>query len=300
MASEPDETAAALAAVPKLAWLALELLDRDLFRGQNEVNDPPWPSLFGGQVAAQALYAAGSTVSDGRLPHSLHGYFLRAGEPDAPVIFQVDRDRDGRSFSARRVAAIQHGQVIFEMSASFHGTERGPEFTVPTRAPGIDPATLPRSPASDRHPAIDIRIAAGDEVSPHPADDRREDRLWVRITEPVPDSPLAHTCLLAFVSDLGTGFDTIELPGVPVAGPSLDHALWFHGDVRADQWILLDSRPVKVGNARGLYMGTAHDVTGRLVGVFTQEILIRPVTDGSEQVGEAPLPVVGEQWSGAW
>src|SRR3954454_560683 len=113
-----------------LAWLTLEELDRDLYRGFNEKSHlPDRHHLFGGQVMAQALRAAAHTVAGGRLPHSLHGYFLRPGNPDRPIIFRVDRERDGRSFSARRVAATQNAEVIFEMSASFHESEPSPEYT---------------------------------------------------------------------------------------------------------------------------------------------------------------------------
>jgi acyl-CoA thioesterase-2 len=258
-----------------LAWLRLEELDRDLYRGFNEPNSVANNAhLFGGQVAAQALRAAAHTVIDGRLPHSLHGYFLRPGDPDHPVIFRVERDRDGRSFSARRVAATQHADVIFEMTASFHEAEPGPQFTEPIRPFAAPDDSAPFAHFSNLHPCVEVRLPA-----PPPAQDSFEginlDQLWARIVGPVSDAAIDHACLLTFMSDLGGGFSTLALPGSPPFGPSIDHALWFQSPLRADQWMLFDQRAVKIGSSRGLYIGAAHDEAGTLGAMFTQEVLLR-------------------------
>lgn len=258
-----------------LDWLDLEELDRNLYRGGNERRRAGL-HLYGGQVAAQALMAAARTVPSDRPPHSLHGYFLRPGNPGQPVLFHVERDRDGRSFSARRVAARQNGEVIFEMSASFHVAERGPQFSVPVR--DVPPADAPSVYKADpwEHPGVEIRV-----VSPRrPAGDRRADArdvVWARTIEPLPDDPVAHACMLTFFSDLGSGFGNLDDPTIPTFGPSIDHAVWFHGTARADDWLLFDSQPVKVGFGRGLYQGSVLDSAGRLVGVYVQESLLRPL-----------------------
>jgi acyl-CoA thioesterase II len=252
------------------ALLELEVLDRDLFRGQNEEGASARLSLYGGQVAAQALRAAGATVPPGRLPHSLHGYFLRPGLVDRPVILQVDRDRDGGSFSARHVRAVQDGEVIFSMVASFHAQEEAASFdAVPTRG-GADPATLPGRPTPF---LVEVR-----EVTPTRIVDgqvRHSDSLWVRASAPLPDDPLVHACALAYVSDLGSGFGQVDVPGLPAGGPSIDHSLWFHDLIRADEWMLLELWPLKASSARGVYSGSLRSEDGCLGALLTQEMLLR-------------------------
>ena len=253
------------------ALLDLEHLDRDLFRGQNEPGARDRFSLYGGQVAAQSLRAAGATVPEGRLPHSLHGYFLRRGRTDLPVIFHVDRDRDGGSFSARHVRAVQDGEVIFSMLASFHEREEAATFdAIATRA-GAPAESLPRrtSPL-----LIDVR-----EVTPTRIADgqvRHSDLLWVRAASRLSDDPLTHACALAYVSDLGSGFGQVDVPGLPAGGPSIDHSLWFHEPIRADEWMLLELWPMKAGGARGVYGGSLRSDDGRLGVVVAQEMLLRP------------------------
>ncbi len=256
-----------------LAFLDLEHIDGDLYRGRPGVWPADRPAIYGGETAAQALWAAAQTVPEGRLPHSLHGYFLRPGEMSLPVLFHVDRDRDGRSFSSRRVAATQRGEVIFEMSCSFAEPIDGPEYVQPPRTgvPGPDECAH-----ADRQwiALAEIRVAAGERDQP-----LREpwgDRLWMRVAGPLPDDPLVHACLHALTSDAGAGFGDLGIDGVPTMGPSLDHALWFHHPSRADDWVLWDCMPVKVGSHRGLYTATAHDLTGRLVATVAQEMLLRP------------------------
>jgi len=248
----------------------LEALDRDLFRGQNEPGARERFALYGGQVAAQALKAAGSTVPDGRLPHSLHGYFLRRGQVDRPVLFHVDRDRDGGSFSARHVRAVQDGEVIFSMLASFHEPEDAVTYdAVPTRGgPAAD--TLPQRPSPllvDAREVTPTRIADGQV--------RHSDRLWVRFPTPLPDDPLTHACALTYVSDLGSGFGQVREPGLPAGGPSIDHAVWFHAPIRADDWMLLELWPLKAGSARGVYSGSLRGADGELGAVIMQEMLLR-------------------------
>jgi acyl-CoA thioesterase-2 len=250
--------------------LDLEHLDRDLFRGQNEPGARQRFSLYGGQVAAQALRAAGATVEPERLPHSLHGYFLRRGRVDRPVIFHVDRDRDGGSFSARHVRAVQDGEVIFSMIASFHSREGAVTFDGVTSRGGPDPETLPSRPSSVLFEAREVtptRIGDGQI--------RHSDLLWVRAASELPDDPLVHACAVAYVSDLGSGFGQVEVPGLPAGGPSIDHSLWFQEPIRADEWMLLELWPIKAAGSRGVYSGSLRSADGRLGAVLTQEMLLR-------------------------
>jgi acyl-CoA thioesterase-2 len=250
--------------------LDLEVLDRDLFRGENEESAGARRSLYGGQVAAQALRAAGATVPPERLPHSLHGYFLRPGRVDRPVILRVDRDRDGGSFSARHVRAVQDGEVIFSMIASFHAREESATFdAVPTRG-GVDASTLPPRPSPFLVEVREItptRIGGGQV--------RHSDSLWVRASTPLPDDPLVHACALAYVSDLGSGFGQVDVADLPAGGPSIDHSLWFHEPIRADEWMLLELWPLKASSSRGVYSGSLRSEDGRLGVLLTQEMLLR-------------------------
>ncbi len=252
------------------ALLDLEVLDRDLFRGENEQGAQNRLSLYGGQVAAQALRAAGASVAPDRVPHSLHGYFLRPGRVDRPVILHVDRDRDGGSFSARHVRAVQDGDVIFSMVASFHAPEESPTFdAAPTRGGG-DPDTLAQRPVPL---LVDVR-----EVTPTRIADgqvRHSDRLWVRAASPLPDDPLLHACVLTYMSDLGSGFGQLEVSGLAAGGPSIDHSVWFHEPVRADEWLLLEVWPLKARSARGVYQGSLRGRDGRLAAMIAQEMLLR-------------------------
>jgi acyl-CoA thioesterase-2 len=250
-----------------VALLDLEELDRDLFRGRNGDHGDPRHSLYGGQVAAQALRAAGRTVDADRLPHSLHGYFLRAGQPDHPVIFSVDRDRDGGSFSARHVRAIQHGEVIFSMLASFKVPEDTPTFEAPRRdVPDPDELEVGGWDALVEIREVSKRSFYGHTVS---------DCMWCRVPTPMPDDPALHACVLAYLSDYGNGFVLLDVPGLPPGGPSIDHVLWFHQPVRADDWVLVDLRPERASDARGTYLGTLRSRDGTLAAHFGQECLLR-------------------------
>jgi acyl-CoA thioesterase-2 len=251
--------------------LELEVLDRDLFRAHNEAGAAARLSLYGGQVAAQALCAAGATVPPDRLPHSLHGYFLRPGLVDRPVILHVDRDRDGGSFSARHVRAVQDGEVIFSMVASFNARdEKSAKFDAVATRGGADPRTLTSRPSPF---LVEVR-----EVTPTRIGDgqvRHSDSLWVRASSPLPDDPLVHACAVTYVSDLGSGFGQVDVPGLPAGGPSIDHSLWFHDPIRADEWMLLELWPLKASDSRGVYSGSLRSEDGRLGAVLTQEMLLR-------------------------
>ncbi len=247
--------------------LTLEEIDRDLYRSTLVFTDPL--PLYGGQVAAQALLAAGRTVAPDRQPHSLHGYFLRSGDAARPTVYRVDRDRDGGSFSARRVVALQGGEVVLSMSASFQAPTAGPDVQV-AAAPDAEPAaqcpvlTLPRLFSMEsRRPS-----------QPWPQA-RIPTRFWSRATVPLPADPLLHACALTYLSDIGTGLSALpEDDAAP--GPTLDHAVWFHRPARLDEWVLVDLVPHSVSGGRGWYTGSVTTTGGVLAASLTQETLFRP------------------------
>ena len=257
-----------------MPWLVLEQLGPDVFRGNNQMTGNWQRQVFGGQILAQALRAALHTVEADRAPHSLHAYFLRRPDPPTPLVFTVERHRDGRGFSARRVTADQGGKVVFEMTASFQLPEDGPTgYEKPpagTRRFDEEPVyTL-----DDEHPPIEMRL-----VSPPRADDdprpASRDLLWCRVGIPLPDDPVMHACLLAFFTDLGSGFGDLENRRLPPFAPSIDHAIWFHQPARVDDWVLTHSVPVAIGGGRGLYRGTTFDLEGRMICTFAQEMVLR-------------------------
>jgi acyl-CoA thioesterase-2 len=248
--------------------LDLEVLDRDLFRGLNVIADRP--TLYGGQVAAQALRAAGLTVPEDRLPHSFHGYFLRPGRLDLPVILQVDRDRDGGSFSARHVRAVQDGEVIFSMLASFTSSHPEGELDALPHADHTPPAD---GDAFGRALLLDMV-----ELTPLSVEGNRvthPDKLWIRVRHPLPDDRLVRACAVAYLSDLGTGFGQVDAEGVGTGGPSVDHVVWFRGDVDPCDWLLLDLRPASALGGLGVYTGTIRDRAGVLGAFVAQEMLLR-------------------------
>lgn len=254
--------------------LGLEEIDRDLYRGVNEVPMDGRPNLYGGQIAAQALMAAGRTVPEGRHPHSMHGYFLRPGRRSDPVVFRVERDRDGRSFSARRVSALQGGAVIFDLTASFHVDEPGGEFAdaMPDGLPTPDECRV--EPFNSNFPSAEARIVPPTTITPEGKE--VSSTLWLRIREPLADDRLTHSCALAYLSDIGTGFLSTDHPGLPKGGPSLDHAMWFRVPLLADQWVLHRMWPLHAGGARGLYAGSMFQHDGTLGVTIAQESLLRP------------------------
>ena len=246
--------------------LQLEQIEQDIYRAQLVLAEEY--SLYGGQVAAQALLAAGLTVSPERLPHSLHGYFLRAGDPQRPTVFQVFRDRDGGSFSARRVIAIQGGEVILNMSASFHQTEPGPlEQAEPMPAAG-----RPQDAPVFGFPRL-LSFEGRRPEQPFAGVDWPT-RFWARVTVPLPPSELLHACALTYLSDISTGVlpsaDRSVLPGA-----SLDHSVWFHGPADMNDWTLTDFHPQVAGRGRGWYTGSIFSPDGTLVASLAQESLFR-------------------------
>jgi acyl-CoA thioesterase-2 len=277
-----------------LSFLDLEHIDGDIYRGR----PGPWSNgrhnIYGGETAAQAVRAAAHTVDPGRVLHSMHGYFLRPGDPNRPVIFHVERDRDGRSFSARRVAAVQGGEVIWEMACSFGTRQDGPEFSQPPQV-GMAPADVAQPLAFQWCPLLDIRIPPRPDGRPV----RREsvDRVWVKVVVPMPDDPIIHACMQVFASDVGSGFGDLEAQGIPPGGPSIDHALWLHHPTRADDWVIWDCEPAKVANHRGLYTGTAHDLAGNLVAMIAQEMLLRPPTEASKPSSAATTDPTSKEQS---
>ena len=262
--------------------LELERIEDDLFRGASPDTDVQ--RVFGGQVLGQALSAATATVEPDRSVHSLHGYFLLPGDPAAPIVYEVDRSRTGRSFSTRRVVARQHGRNIFVMSASYQIPEPGLDHADP-RPDAPDPEDLPAiptSPADDgedalwnilyrRWTAFDIRRV------PDTGPERRQ--VWLRTSAPLPDDPHLHTAVLAYVSDLTLLSTTLIrhklLPHKEVQIASLDHAIWFHRPARADQWLLYDQASPSASGARGLATGRLFTREGTLVATVVQEGLLR-------------------------
>jgi acyl-CoA thioesterase II len=259
--------------------LALERLDLDLFRGHNP-GERGAGRVFGGQVAGQALQAATATVEVDHDPHSLHASFLRPGRPGQPIVYQVDRIRDGRSFTTRRVVAIQHGEAIFSLTASYHTLESGPAYQIPLPADVPPPEKVERERSDHlHHHPFDIR-----EIDPPAVVEGRPGaatrRLWVRTDGPLPDDPGVHASVVAFLSDMGpVGAARRALiregHGEPTMGASLDHAVWFHRPPRADEWLLYDLEAVAVAGARGLSRGTLSTRDGVLVASVTQEALLR-------------------------
>ncbi|HEX3784866.1 MAG TPA: acyl-CoA thioesterase domain-containing protein [Pseudonocardiaceae bacterium] len=274
MPTVPESSDGALGAVNSAVadLLALTEVDEDTFDGWCHDGRPGW--IYGGHVAAQALAAAGATVAAQRVAHSLHGYFIRPGRAEEPVRYQVDRTRDGRSFSTRQVNAIQRGKVIFALLASFHVPEDGFSHQLaevslpPVPEPDGELVALLRNSEMER--LMDIRPVDRD------APNGRQ-RFWMRIREPLGDDPLTHAAALTYLSDSYLALSTIlphRRPGqLPVT--SLDHALWLHRPFRADDWLLVDQRGSIAAGARGLATGEFFTADGVLVATVGQEALIR-------------------------
>ncbi len=272
-----------------VALLDLEAIEVNIFRGRSP--DDERQRIFGGQVAGQALVAAARTVERGAV-HSLHAYFLWAGDPRSPVLYEVDRIRDGRSFTTRRVVAIQHGRAIFQLAASFHTAEDGFEHFEPMpEAPGpetLQPRTHsieardPARPRPDRMQALDVRYVTTsplDRSGPQPP----TQRVWMRANGTLGDDPVLHACLLTYASDLTLLDSTLAPHGTSAADPgimlaSLDHAMWFHAPFRADEWLLYDQHTPAASGARGLATGRVFTRDGRLVASVVQEGLIRKIS----------------------
>ncbi|MER6626933.1 acyl-CoA thioesterase II [Streptomyces sp. NPDC000987] len=280
-----------------LDLLDLEQIEENIFRGSSRPSLVP--RVFGGQVAAQALVAAGRTVPADRPAHSLHAYFLRPGDPGAPIVYSVDRIRDGRSFTTRRVVAVQHGKPIFHLSASFQTHEEGLDHQAPM-PPAPDPATLPTSAERLRaydhldpavverfigaREAVDLRYVDeppfgrfGEPREPH-------SQVWFRANGKLAgavDEPLLHVVLATYVSDM-TLLDSILLAHGrggwavgDVVGASLDHAMWFHRPFRADEWLLYDQESPSASGGRGLGQARIYTQDGRLAITVIQEGVVR-------------------------
>ena len=274
--------------------LDLEAIEVNIFRGRSP--QVSHQRVFGGQVAGQALVAAGRTVDADRAVHSLHSYFIRPGDPKVPIVYTVERARDGRSFSIRRVTAIQHGEPIFVLAASFQ-----------LRQGGIDhQAPMPDVPLPDELPTLEERYAGYDEVAawfervPRPFELRYVDdppwvqrshgprgdgphRIWLRADGRLPDDPLIHVCALTFASDLTLVETVLVHHGLaigldPVVTASLDHAMWFHRPFRADEWFLYDMASPSASGGRGLAMGKIFALDGRHIVSVVQEAMLRVPT----------------------
>jgi acyl-CoA thioesterase-2 len=275
-----------------LSILDLEEIEHNIYRGRSP--QVGWQRVFGGLVISQALVAAQRTV-EGRAPHSLHAYFILPGDPNIPIVYEVDRIRDGRSFATRRCVAIQHGRAIFSLSASFQVAEEGldhalsmPQVTAPEDLPSESElrerfgAMMPQNvrrwfdqerPIEMR--PVDLQRYVGRDKPMEPVQ-----HVWLRATGTLPDDPAIHRAVLAYLSDM-TLLDTALIAhgksifqrSMQVA--SLDHALWFHRPFRADEWLLYAQDSPNTGGARGLTRGLIYTQSGRLVASVAQEGLIR-------------------------
>ena len=273
-----------------VALLDLERIEENIFRGVSPAESPV--RVFGGQVAGQALVAAGRTVPAERKVHSLHAYFIRPGDPSIPIVYEVDRIRDGRSFTTRRVIGVQRGKAIFALSASFQQPEPGVEHAEPMPAVP-DPETLPTRTESMRRYAdklgpiarvprpIDVRYVTDPpwEVRDRgPAEARSQ--VWMRADGSLPDDELLHVCVLTYASDMTLLDSVLVRHGAywgldRVLGASLDHALWFHRPFRADEWFLYDCASPSASGARGLATGRFFGRDGTLIATVVQEGLLR-------------------------
>ena len=272
--------------------LDLEKIEENIFRGRQPDEDRQ--RVFGGQVAGQALVAATRTVESDRRVHSLHAYFLRPGDPSIPILYDVDRIRDGKSFTTRRVVAIQHGRAIFNLAASFQHDEDGLDFSA-SMPDAPDPVTLPTfkeryaahadrmGPWYHRPRPIDMRYVdaplPGEEP---PAGSQTSQRVWMRADGALPGDPTLHACIVTYASDM-TLLDTTLLPHSlrwnegAIQMASLDHAMWFHRPFRADEWLLYAQETPSTSGARGLALGSIFRPDGQIAISVVQEGLIRMV-----------------------
>ncbi len=271
-----------------VALLDLEKIEENIYRGVSPAHSSV--RVFGGQVAGQALVAAGRTVPEERRVHSLHAYFIRGGDPSVPIVYEVDRIRDGRSFTTRRVVAVQHGKAIFSLSASFQKDEPGIDHaeTMPPDVP--DPESLPTFPEltagyglrfSEIPRPIDIRYVGEPPWVTRTTGERpTHHRVWMRADGTLADNQLLHVCVLTYASDMTLLDSVLARHGVywdvdKVLGASLDHALWFHRPFRADEWFLYDSTSPSASGARGLATGRFFTRDGLHVATVVQEGLLR-------------------------
>jgi acyl-CoA thioesterase-2 len=275
--------------------LSLERIEVNIFRGGGHPGTST--RVFGGQVVAQALLAAGRTVPRDRRVHSLHGYFLRPGDSGAPMVFEVDRIREGRSFTTRQVSGIQHGETIFHLTASFHRPEDGPQFqdaaAPATTSPDETPTTAQWFAPFSAHPVrrhferylgyrpLEVRFV--DEPPPlavltGPRPPRQA--LWIRAIPPLPEDPLLHACAVTYASDMSlvsTGLlpHGLTITSDAIQTASIDHSVWFHRPFRADDWLLYAQDSPSSAGARGFTRGQIFTADGVLIASTAQESLIR-------------------------
>ena len=276
-----------------LDLLDLEQLEHDYFRGQSQSYGAS--RVFGGQVLAQAVIAAGRTVEAARQCHSLHAYFILPGDVEAPILYQVDRLRDGGSFTTRRVTGIQHGRPIFNASLSFHADEPGLDHAVPAPEAVPEPEAVASEmelarQIADRIPerfratltgerAVDYRPV--NPINPfEPQETEAELEVWLRASGDLPDDPRVHQAVLAYASDYGLLGTALRPHARSVFDPrimaaSLDHAIWFHRPFRADGWLLYTMEGPSAAGGRAFTRGVVHDREGRLVASVAQEGLVR-------------------------
>jgi len=275
-----------------LSILDLEELDLNLFRGRSPQSG--WQRVFGGQVIGQALVAAVRTVDVSRPPHSMHAYFLLPGDPKIPIIYDVDRMRDGGSFTTRRVTARQHGHPIFSMLVSFHTDEPGldhqaqmPDVPLPENLPSeaevrekiLPTMSDPVRRYYERERPIELRPVEFDRYLGKKLDNGNF-HIWIRTTGRLPDEPAIHQCVLAYASDMML-LDTALIPhgrsvfDKTIMAASLDHALWFHRPCRADEWLLYAQDSPSMAGARGFSRGLIFASDGTLVASVAQEGMIR-------------------------
>lgn len=268
-------------------FLTLERIEENIFRGESQ--DLHTGQVFGGQVLGQALVAAQSTVEDDRPAHSVHAYFLRKGDVHAPIIYEVDRSRDGRSFAARRVVAIQHGRAIFTLSASFQIPESGLEYETRIELPEVpDSESLP----SELKRASDSKVGRASpvqyfDIRPVRQADSHALRWWLKVKDPLSDEANIHRAVLAYLSDFGLLGSTLIPHGLHAketrdeklkfAMASIDHAMWYHRPFRTDDWLFYQCEPISTSGARGLSRGSVYTESGDLVATTIQEGLIRPI-----------------------
>ena len=288
-----------------LALLELEQLEVNLFRGESR--DIGSPQVFGGQVLGQALKAAYATIERDRAVHSLHAYFLKRGDFDAPIVYFVDRSRDGHSFTSRRVTAIQHGEQIFHMSASFQRPEPGVEHQLdmpaapePESVPDLGLRTsrlLSQLPEKMRqfyahvHP-FEFRMT--DPIDPlHPRDAAPRQLIWIRAVDRLPDDEVLHRCLFAYLSDfhlLGTAIrpHALTFASGKLMLASIDHAMWFHRPARVDEWLLCVMDSPSASGSRGFARCSIFTRDGRLVASTAQEGLLRRIDAAGPTRAEPP------------
>lgn len=262
-----------------LSLLSTRRVGEDVYRAE-VLKDDLLTQTYGGQLVAQALAAAGHTVRPGCSPQSLHAYFVRPGQLGRPLQIAVERVRDGRSFATRRVTSSQGGSTVLVLNASFHVREPGEDYQIPPPSDVPGPGVAPRvdDVGSPLFAAFDVREITPGEVGNGASRGEPVSRLWVRTRGPLPDDPLVHSSVLAYISDLRpviAAHVPIDVPFGAGTFSSLDHAMWFHRPVRMDDWVLIDYHVVSNAGSRGLVHGLVYTEGGTLVASFNQEVLLR-------------------------